>query len=456
MNNLLIGPIKDVQAGNVAVTATPGGATAPAPLTGRAHRGRRPVEGATAPAPAPAPLTDYTVYPADTDDREVLAFSKAGACQEVFVSARSGGPGRAWDAAFGPDGHLYVSDNTYKKVRRYNWSAGAAISPSAAGWAATEGYPHGLAWRGSTLYVATATGVERSSSTGSALGYFGDASRSPSTSGATAVVSPHDPVFCAGNSMYVADRSPGAILYCSASAGTYLGQIPGSRSPDAYRATGVECGTAMSGSGTSLYQSGDDGGRVNEINPSTKALVRTVTSLIDEPYGMDLSGSGVLYVANKDGDNIVKISSGAPAVFAAGNRMDGPRGLTVGPLYSGSASGSSGPSRQSSPPPQQQQNDGPGIIVSHGSAALFSPLQLAPGQSATLSVRAADPDGDAVSITASTDTLPPSSISVADPGGGTATVTLTSAGLPPGTYVFWIEASDGKEGEREPYAVIVA
>ena len=117
--------------------------------------------------------------------------------------------------------------------------------------------------------------------------------------------------------------------------------------------------------------------------------------------------------------------------------------------------GAENPPGQSSPPPQQPQNDGPDITVSHNSATPLAPLQLAPGQSATLPVQAADPDGDAVSATASPDTLPPSSISVADPGSGTAAVTITSAGLPPWTYVFWIEASDGKAGEREPYAVTV-
>ena len=446
---------EDIQIDNVRITATAKGTTAPAPAptpTPAPMPTPAPTPTPTpAPTPAPTPTppssSNYTVYLADTDDREVLAFSKTGAYQGVFVTARSGGLGKVWDVAFGPDNHLYVSDDSYSKIRKYNGSTGAPISTSS-GWATTQGYPRGLVWNGSTLYVATSMGVERFSSTGTSLGYFGDASRNPSTSGAPSIRSLYDVVFCPDNRMYVADRSGGKILYYTASAGTYLGTISGS-SPNTHRATGVECGTAMSGSGTSLYQSGDDRGRVNEINPTNSRLVRQITSLIDEPYGMDMDGAGVLYVANKDDDNIVKIASGTTSVFATGNRMDDPRGLTTGRVYSGSSSS------ESAAQPAGAENDGPEIAVLSSGTAVTGSIPLAAGQQTSLDVRVSDPDGDAVTVTAIPDMLPASAISVADGGDGTATVTLSAASVPAGTYVFWISASDGKESEREPFLVVI-
>ena len=453
---------EDVQIDDVTINATRGSTpTPPAPTpTPPAPTPTPPAPTPTPPAPtptppAPTPASDYTVYLADTDDREILAFSKDGTYQGAFVSSRSGGLGKAWDVAFGPDSNLYVSDNTNKKIREYNGTTGSPISSSSSGWASTVGYPYGLVWKGNTLYVATSTGVERFSSSGTSMGYFGDASRNPPTAGASRIGTAYDVAFCPNDRMYVADRSQSDILYYDSSTGAYLGKISGDGSPwpNTYRAAGLECGSAMgSSTATSLYQSGDDAGRVNEINPATNLPIRSITSSMDEPYGMDMDSAGILYVANKDDDNIVKISSGTTSVFASGNRMDDPRGLTVGTLYARSASGSS----DSSSEQQDPQNDGPELEMTYANGtAARQPVLLAVGHpTATLYVRAADPEGDTVTITAMPDSLPASALTATDHGNGTATLFVNATGIDSGLYVFWINASDGHDNyEHEPYAI---
>ncbi len=403
-----------------------------------------------------SPTSGHSIYVADTDDREVLVFSESGTYLGDFVEDRAGGLGKAWDVAFGPDGHLYISDNTYSKIRKYDGATGAPISGSSAGWASTTGYPYGLTWNGNTLYVATSMGIERFSSSGSSLGYFGDASRNPASSGATALLSPYDVVFCTDGRMYAADRSLGSILYYRASDGTYQGEISGtgSFSPNTHRAAGLECGAAMGGTGSSLYQSGDDAGRVNEINPASGSLITTITSLIDEPYGMDMDDAGVLYVANKDDDNIISISSGTSSVFASGNRMDDPRGVVVGPQYSESSTATSG--SESTGDAAAQDNDGPEfeLAFSQNGTAVSSPMTVT-SQQLSLVVRASDAEGDPITIGMIPDSMPEGSISVTDHGNGTAAVSLDTTGTAASTYVFWVTASDLQDHEREPYAVIV-
>ena len=413
--------------------------------------------GGSGSSTTPTTPSDYSVYVADTDDRESLVFSKNGTYLDGFVDRRAGGLGKAWDLDFGSDGHLYVSDNTYSKIRKYNGATGAPISSSGTGWASTAGFPNCLTWEGSVLYVATSRGVERFTSSGSSLGYFGDASRTPATAGAPALVSPQDVVFCPDGRMYVSDKSLGKILYYGASDGKYLGAISGTASspPNTRAATGLACGPAMAGSGTSLYQSGDDGGRVNEINPATGSLVRSITSLIDEPYCMDMDGAGVLYVANKDDDNIVRIESGASSVFASGNSMDDPRGVAVGPAYP--AAGASGQgSLSQSEGARDAQNDEPEFVLTYNGTATYGPITLA-AQTTSLTVQATDPEGDAITIGIIPDhLLPDGAMSVTDHRNGTATVTVISANATAGTYALWVEVSDAEGNyDREPYAVIV-
>ena len=327
---------EDVQIDDVAISAVQTGPTAPttsAPTT-------------SAPTTsAPTTPSGHSLYVADSDDREIVVFSSSGTYLGEIVASRSAGLGKPYGLDFGPDGHLYVSDRGAKTIRKYNGATGASITAS---WATTAGSPYGMVWKDSTLYVATTNGIERFSSTGSALGTFGDAHARPATSGALRTLTPYDVAFCSDNRMYVADRSWSKILYYAAASGTYQGAISGTSSPNTQRPVGLACGTAMSGSGTSLYQSGGDPGRVNEISTSTRLQVRSITSNVDEPYGMDFSGPGTLYVANRDSDVITRVQSGTATVLASGNGLDAPRDVVAGPVYT-PASGASGASPRTSP-----------------------------------------------------------------------------------------------------------
>ena len=360
---------------------------------------------------------------------------------------------RYYDLVFGPDGHLYVSDRAAKTIRKYN---GATGDPIAASWATTAGGPYGLTWKGNTLYVATTSGIERFSTAGSALGVFGDAHSRPTTPGALRTYSPYDVVFCPDNRMYVADLSQNKVLYYTATSGTYQGAISGTSSPNTQRASGVACGAAMSGSGTSLYQSGGNPGRVNEISTSNRAHIRTITAHISNPYGMDVSSSGILYVANRVSDEITVVQSGVASVFASGHGLDSTRDVVTGPVYTAPA-GASGRSGGAAPSPPD--NDAPFASLSHNGAPVVDPVRVPAGERIVLQAAAMDPDGDRVALQAVSDEIPAALLSTTDHGNGTASLVLDTAGLaasPAGTpYVLWINASDGRDYELEPYAVLV-
>ena len=403
------------------------------------------------PPPPPVMPSAYSIYVADTDDREVLAYSEDGTYLGNLVTSRSGGLGKVWSVAFGPDGHIYASDNTYSKIRKYDGATGSPLS-SSSGWASTIGKPYGITWNGNTLYVATSTGVERFSASGTSLGYFGDAFRTLSSE----ILTPYDVAFCSDGRMYAADRSAGKIFYYRATDGTYLGEISNTGPLNTYRAAGITCGPAIYGSGESLYQSGDDGGRINEISLSTRTLVREITTLVDEPYGMGMDNAGNLYISNKDDDNILKISSNrAFSVFASG--LDDPRDVTVGPEYSASAGGSASGLAEGDGDTQQQQqqesNDAPEIQLIYNGTTVYEPVSI-PSQ-VTFEVQATDPDGDAITIGIIPDGIPEDAISITDNGDGTAAISISPENIPvAGTHVFWVTASDVDNYDREPYAVI--
>lgn len=389
-------------------------------------------------------LTAYSVYLADTDDREVLVFSQNGTYIDDFVSYRSNGLGKVWDVAFGPDGHLYVSDYTYKKIRQYNGTTGSPIGTSA-GWASTTGYPYGLTWNDANLYVATSQGVEVFDSAGASQGFFGDASRNPSTAGAPALYSARDVAFCSDDKMYVADQRYNRILYYAAGNGTYDGRIDVTSFLDLKQPTGLVCGAASGvGTGeTSLYQSGAISNRVNEIDIARYTSVHTVTSLVDGPYGMDLDGSLVLYAANKDDDNILKINGTQSSVFATLGSVDDPRGVALGPVYTGgAASGAAGASAGA-----PGGNDEPAFTITHGGQELHEPLLLS--SVAEFLVSAVDPDGDAITINIVEDAEPVltavGAMSIRDFGNGTAIVTVNGTGVASGAYMPMIRVADTQD-----------
>ncbi|MDE0526623.1 MAG: S8 family serine peptidase [Thaumarchaeota archaeon] len=392
-----------------------------------------------------APIA-YSVYLADTDDREVLVFSQNGTYLDNFVSSRSNGLGKVWDVAFGPDGNLYVSDNTYRKIRQYNGTDGSPIGTSA-GWAATTGYPYGLVWNDDRLYVATTYGIEAFDASGSSLGYFGDASRNPSAAGAPRLSGAQDVAFCPDGKMYVAAYSINQILYYDADDGTYQGRIHGGPFLDVRQPSGIACGAASGiGAGeTSIYQSGYVRDIINEIEAVKYKKVHAVTSLVDGPYGMDLDGNRTLYVANKNDDNILRIDGTTSAVFATPARGDDPRGVTLGPVYSGS--GASGADGASGFAGASEDNDEPKFAITRDGQELLEPFLLS--SAAEFLVSAVDPDGDAITISIVQDAEPvltaAGAMSIRDFGNGTAIVTVNGTGVAPGTYMPMIRVADTQD-----------
>ena len=421
----------------------------------------------------------YSIYVSNEDGYEVQAYNPDGTYLGDIVTARSGGLGNPWGIAFGPDSNLYVADYTYSKIRRYNGTTGApmgtVLDATSAEWASTAGRPSGLAWNGNILYVASLGGVERFGLSGTSLGLFGDAVGVPSSSSAPGIVWAYDVSFGTDGRMYVAERILGKILYYDASTGSYLGEISSTTSPNTRRASGLAWGSAINGTtGSSLFQSGDDGGRVNEINPTTGTLAREFNSslYIDEPYGMDVGPDGTLYVTNKDDDNVVAISpQGTVSKFVPddANGLDDPKDVVIGPTYfassatssTSSASGASGGTESSTSSSRGSQDGSTGgqneepefELVREDGSVVWGPITLQ--GSASFTVRAFDAEGDAVSIGVVLDLMPGEAISVTDHGNGTATVSIDASQLSPGTYVFLITVSDARNQEHEPYAVIV-
>ena len=379
----------------------------------------------------------------------MLVFDKDGTYTGVFVTSQSAGLGKVWDVVFGPDGDMYASDNTYNKIRSYDGTTGAAISGTA-GWASTVNAPYGLTWYDNELYVATALGIRYFDSAGTSQGLFGEAHSNPTNSTVPYLINARDVVFCPDNRMYVATYSADKIFYYDSSSGNYIGAISGTSSPDTDNPNGVECVDNVS-----LYQAGDDPGRVNKINLSDGSLDTATTSLVDEPYGLDLDGYDVLYVANKDDDNILKIyANGTSVVFNSLSSIDDPRGLILGPVYSSSSSSSSTPPSQ--PLARTADNDEPDFEVYHGGAIADGTIVLGP-TTETLTVSAVDFEQDSILISIlDYGELPGGLVTLNDYNNGTATITLNSTRVPVGAYSVSIVVSDEHgEFDFEPFAVIV-
>ncbi len=399
-------------------------------------------------------LTEYSIYVANTDDDDILVYQQDGTYSGTFVDAGVGGLDSPYDLAFGLDGDLYVSDYRYGKIRAYDGGDGTLVDAS---WASPQSKPRGMTWHGGQLYVAHALGIESFDSYGNSNGLFGDALRVPPRgSSIPSVVLATDVVFC-NDRMYVSDYVGDAILYYDASDGAYIGEIDSS-SPNTHEAYGLDCGTGFDGTGTSLYMSGDDSGRINEIDVADNSLINEETSGIDEPFGIVLDGHQMLLVLNKDDDNIVRLNATTSVELSDAN-IDDARGITLGPVHA--ASGSSARASGDTPPAAANEKAGdnqePDLELYHDGAAYDGPIVITDAVT-TFAVTAQDPEGDAVTITAvHLDVLlPAESVSVADHGNGTAAVTLSSGSLAPGTYALWISASDdnGNDYER-PFGMTI-
>ena len=191
-----------------------------------------------------------------------------------------------------------------------------------------------------------------------------------------------------------------------------------------------------------------DAGWVNEINYSTKKLIRQFTSLVDEPYGMDSDAAGNLYVANKDDDNIIQIlTTGTSAVFATGS-MDDPRSVIIGPKHTSSSATESDAS-------VPQDNDGPEPVLQNDTSVISARMTIAAGLNMTLGVVAEDPENDPVTLDVITYAISPEAVSITDYKNGTGMISLSTSGMTSGTYAFMITAHDGQNLERAIHTVVI-
>ena len=444
---------EDVEVDDVVITVTRTSSSVPLPPPAPSP------SPSTPPPPAP-PLvtaTSYSVYVANTDDREVRAYLPDGTYSGAFVAARSGGLDKPWSIDFGPDGNLYVSDLSSGKIRRYSGSTGAPMGSGSdastnSEWVRPSARPYGIAWHGNTLYVATYNGIERFSLDGTSRGMFGDATRSATATGA-AVNLPHDVEFGVDR-MYVADRGNHRVAYYSASSGSYQGAASSSTSSFTTR---YPYGVAWDG--TSLYQSGGDAGRVNKISPSTLALTRSFSGThIDEPLGMDAAPDGKVYVANKDTDRVAVISPAGAVSSLFASRLDDPRDVAVGPRYA--AASGSGPSGAAGG--QGGTNSEPELEVLVGGSPAGPVIDLTASEGrASVSLRTTDAEGDAVAFsmvvletTMASGAAAASPPALADHGNGTATLTVD--GSVAGEYLVELTATDAHGEEWDVYLVRVA
>ena len=400
--------------------------------------------GTSSSTPSNSTSPQYSIYVADTDDDAIVAFTSDGTYIADIVPRGRGGLDFPMDVIFDSNGNMYVSDLANKKIRKYS-STGSTLD---ADWATTNGTPRGMTWNGDTLYVATSKGVERFSQSGSALGFFGAAIQVTNPSQPNGLYTPVDVIFC-NNKMYVSDVGRNQIFYYSESTGALLGKFSsGTGRPDLNDAKGLECGTGIIGSGTSLYQSGDDRGQVNEINYNNGLLIREFTSMMNDPYLMDMDSAGNLYIANKDDDNIIKISQTGTVTEFADDTLDDPRGVRVGPVYR-TVSGSDSPEYTS-------DNDQPefDVLLQNGTRA-HTTLVMSLNSSMTLYVNATDPQNDPITINIIPELIPESNISMNDNKNGTGTVTIDTTSMSIGSYLFWIKVSDNIEFDQVPFLVNV-
>ncbi len=394
-------------------------------------------DGTTEPV---TPQAEYSIYASSYSSAKVKRYSPDGTFIDDFVSAREGGIRAPWGIDFGPDGRLYVADSIQNKIMRYDSSGNPdGASNTDATWARTAAAPYGLKWNGNTLYVATYSGVEKFSTSGASAGYHGDAHGSPSSPHVTRLLIPHDVEFGTGK-MYVTATYPGKILYYNAATGSYSGTMSTSS-----QALYYSKGLAWDASGsTSLLASGDDSGRIVRINPSTNSPITSYSSLIDEPYGMDVDSAGVIYVTNKDDNNIVKIDGTTASVLVSGsNAPYSPRDVTLGPAAPAGSGGAVGSGTSDIPanlPPEF------GVYYPNGTKTYY--IEVAQNSTVSYEIRGTDAEGDPIEYSLEA----PDFVSI---GSGPVALELDTAGIPPDAYFARITASDPHGNDAYDYVILV-
>jgi len=144
-----------------------------------------------------------------------------GAFVDTFVSAGSGGLGSAHSLTFGPDGNLYVADNTGNRVMEYNGTTGSFLGVFASGNGLS--LPTGLTFGpNGNLFVSSASNDRVLQFNGSSGSYLGDFIGA----GSGGLSDPHGLIFRGDGNLYVAGGS--GVRRYDATTGAFVDQFAAS------------------------------------------------------------------------------------------------------------------------------------------------------------------------------------------------------------------------------------
>ena len=388
----------------------------------------------------------YSIYVTNEDNGSVHRYAPDGTFQGIFVSNHAGGLGDPWGLTFDASGYLYVSDTTHNKIMRYDSSGSpAGASSTDATWTATLSEPYGMVWHNDYLYVSSYSGVERFDSSGTSQGYFGHATNNPPPNISRLFVS-YDVAMGNDGFMYASVLYPYKVFKYTQSDGTYSATVSMNTANILYT-------RGLLWDSSSLIASGDDAGKVVKLNP----LTTYTSSYIDEPYGMDISDDGIIYVAVKDDDAVTMINGTTISYLfdRRANGMDDPRDVAVGPAAPSGASGASAPSGTSEAEDISTRNNEPEFDIFSSDGIPLHVIQISMNSTMTFTVNGTDDDGDTISYRLDDDA--PSFVTITEGTlPNTAILTINATGVTTGeAYQFKIIANDGTEDEWNGYAVLV-
>jgi hypothetical protein len=271
---------------------------------------------------------DGNVYVASQDSNSILRYNgSTGAFIDTFVAAGSGGLVGPYGVAFGPDGNLYVGGGTnsggttQSAVLRYNGSTGAYIDkfvlPSTGGltsvWGVTFG-PDG------NLYVVdnTSNAVFRyqgpsGATPGAPLPATGQTGATFVVAGSGGLSGPTDLAFGSDRNLYV--NGSAGVLKFDGSTGAFV---------STYAAPGsgglcIPRGLAFDQDGR-LYVADYLTDAIHRYDGSGQYIDDVVVALpnsVDMPIGLAFDAQGRLLVASKHSSTVVRYDRGVTATLSA-------------------------------------------------------------------------------------------------------------------------------------------
>ncbi|MDH3889743.1 MAG: thrombospondin type 3 repeat-containing protein [candidate division Zixibacteria bacterium] len=149
---------------------------------------------------------------------EVWSLELSTWTSQAFVSAGTGGLGRPTALTFGPDGHLYVADETNDAVKKYNGSTGASMGDLVAGGAGSLTEPMGLVF-GPNGNLFVSSGNHAVYEYNGATGAFIDAFAGPGSGGLN---DPRGLAFKPDGNLLVSSYGSDQILEYDGSSGAFI------------------------------------------------------------------------------------------------------------------------------------------------------------------------------------------------------------------------------------------